>query len=452
MTDIISSSIVVLLGLLVVFVATLGAPRVERSYVLGALVVHFVFSITMYIVMERIFIISDVHGYVDESLPLRLLLNANPGRWLLEVGRALIGLPNELPSGGGPSGNMVNFTAVGLWATGSVWGMFLLCTCLSFFGKWALYAGLRDELRWQDTRPLLLAALLIPSCVYWTSGLVKEAFAISGLGFLFRGFQRLMQRPAIGAVLLLLMGAILVAGFKPYFLFAFVVAAGMWLLLAKVKRAPEFAPIIVSAGLVLGVGGVALLGSYFKDYSVGNLGRSIATQQSYVQQTTGGSDYSIGDPNERSLAGQLAFAPLALGTSLARPFPFEVHNATAAVASVEVFALLILLLRAARKLGLRRSLRTFVGSPMVMFAAVFVLVGGTGVGLATTNFGTLSRYRTPLLPFYAVVIVVLRESAKEKRATAIRPSVPQALIGQRALAGRRLQVQRSSVRNPGLPK
>jgi hypothetical protein len=48
-----------------------------------------------------------------------------------------------------------------------------------------------------------------------------------------------------------------------------------------------------------------------------------------------------------------------------------------------------------------------LANPLLVFAFMFVLGLGVAVGLTSTNLGTLSRYRVPLVPFFASLLVVL---------------------------------------------
>jgi hypothetical protein len=41
-----------------------------------------------------------------------------------------------------------------------------------------------------------------------------------------------------------------------------------------------------------------------------------------------------------------------------------------------------------------------------------VLLFGMAVGLTTTNLGTLSRYRMPLVPFFAALLVLFMDADK----------------------------------------
>ncbi|HRA12632.1 MAG TPA: hypothetical protein PKX31_13225, partial [Chitinophagaceae bacterium] len=41
------------------------------------------------------------------------------------------------------------------------------------------------------------------------------------------------------------------------------------------------------------------------------------------------------------------------------------------------------------------------------FCLVFTLIFAFAVGISSYNFGTLSRYKIPCLPFYAVALIVI---------------------------------------------
>jgi hypothetical protein len=73
-------------------------------------------------------------------------------------------------------------------------------------------------------------------------------------------------------------------------------------------------------------------------------------------------------------------------------------------------------------------------NPALMFCLAFVLVLALGTGMSTANLGTLSRYRAPMMPFFLLMLLVLREPEKsETKAAAPNPSRP-LLSGARASA------------------
>ena len=119
-----------------------------------------------------------------------------------------------------------------------------------------------------------------------------------------------------------------------------------------------------------------------------------------------------------SLMGQLAYAPAALLFALFRPTLFEVRNLLILANSVETTLLTLLFLRLILTRNVGDVRRQMTEDPFLVFCVVFVVAFGTAVGLASTNVGTLSRYRAPLLPFFvALLLVLLRPIGRRSQAS-----------------------------------
>jgi hypothetical protein len=115
----------------------------------------------------------------------------------------------------------------------------------------------------------------------------------------------------------------------------------------------------------------------------------------------------MGDGSARTIAGQMAFAPLALVSSLYRPFLFEASSLQVAINALETAVLLALTLRAFAVNGVAGTFGRIWQSPLLAHCLIFAAIFGTAVGLGTTNLGTLSRYRMPLVPFFAFALLSL---------------------------------------------
>lgn len=107
-----------------------------------------------------------------------------------------------------------------------------------------------------------------------------------------------------------------------------------------------------------------------------------------------------------TLVGRLAYAPAALLTSLFRPFLFEAHNLPSLANALETTVLTLLFARILFTRSLGKVRRQIADNPFLVFCIVFVIAFGIAVGLASSNLGTLSRYRSPLMPFFVVLLVV----------------------------------------------
>jgi len=304
----------------------------------------------------------------------------------------------------------------------SLYAVSLLVGMGSFFGKVLLFMGIRRRFSVGQQPYVLGAILFVPSAVFWTGGIIKESVVLFGLGLAIWGGAELVRRSSIPAGAAALAGLMIVGLVKSYILLTAVVAYGVYLYWqGAVRRGViEIKPVRLVLGGVVAIGGIIAVGSMFPRMSIANL----AQEMSHLQDVgnRGGSGYSIGAGADASLAQQLFFAPLALVTSLYRPFLFEVRNPQMLVSALETTAGLVLSLRAFQRYGLAGLKEVFVRRPFLMFCLVFAVLTGVGVGLASANLGTLARYRAPLVPFFAILLAVTNAPSAVRRPS--RVAVP----------------------------
>lgn len=385
----------------------------EFQLVLASLVAHVVATFV------QIWMVLEVYGYGD------MLMYRTFGRELsAALQRDLLGvLPGVLkilfhqentigvfvPADGSATGSMVALTGLMQFLLGnSFYAVSVAFAMASFFGKLAMYEGFRIGLPHGPHRLLLLAAMLIPSCVFWSSGIIKEAVTMAGLGLLVLGAARWIVRGR-PQVLLVAAGAVIAGVVKPYILFAFALSGAVWVYgqRASVRGEVRIRPVPLIGAAVAGAVGLVVLGWLFPQYSLDAFAEEAADLQFAGTRFRGGSSFVLGDPTRRTLWGQLAFAPVAVFTALYRPAIFDVANAQMLVNAAETTLLLAVTVHAVVRhspLGVWRVLRA---RPMLMFCLAFVAVMSLAVGLTSSNLGTLSRYRMPMYPFFAAILAVL---------------------------------------------
>ncbi len=81
---------------------------------------------------------------------------------------------------------------------------------------------------------------------------------------------------------------------------------------------------------------------------------------------------------------------------------------TAIESSIFLCAVIYLLMKQ------RTRIFTTLSNPEVAFCLTFTIVFAFAVGVSTFNFGTLARYKIPLLPFFAIALFLLHFNPKEK--------------------------------------
>ena len=213
------------------------------------------------------------------------------------------------------------------------------------------------------------------------------------------------------------------------FLFPFVLAGGSWYYWARsLKRGRvRIRPIYLAVAAVLGLGGIVLLGRHFPEYALDTFNIRSAELQRLGRR--GGSSFTLTGETPTTLIGQFAYAPAALLTSLFRPFLFEVHNLPTLVNAVETTVLMVLFARIVLTRSLGKVRRQIADNPFLVFCIVFVIAFGIAVGLASSNLGTLSRYRSPLVPFFVVLLVALGRPLRARSAARGVRRGPETVLG-----------------------
>src|SRR5690606_35723972 len=187
--------------------------------------------------------------------------------------------------------------------------------------------------------------------------------------------------------------------------------AGIRQMVARVLLLP------VGVACIVGLGYMAVRQVARDDprYDLSRIAETARTTAYDIRFWTGkdaGSGYSLGEL-DGTLEGMLRLAPQAINVALYRPYFWEVNNPLMLLAAMESFVLLVItlyVLTQARMLAFRYILR-----PDVLFCLMFALIFAFAVGVSTYNFGTLSRYKIPLMPYFLVGLGLIYYYARKER-------------------------------------
>jgi hypothetical protein len=421
MTSILAWVVCPLVGLLALFWSFRRVALDERKWLGWAFAGRMAAAFALVGYHEYVFRGGDMLWYVQNGRNIAALLRIDFGRWAPEVFGLLIHAENALPVtdvlAGTPTGSMSAIAGILLFLTGdSLIGACLLVAFASHVGCTCLFRALEPELSPSERRGALIATQLLPSVVFWTSGIVKEGIVMGGLGFLALGFANAL-RGKFRTIPVGIFGAFVVALIKPYVAIAFAFAFGA---AALFTRRTRFGWPTRIAGVVLGAAGVVLLARFFPEFGVERLGETMARSQYFYSVSGGGSNLDFGTAREEDIAGaslgtQLQFLPLAIINALTRPLPFDIRNASQAFAAVEMTALIWMVGRAILRVGPRMMWSRIRESRWKMLCFGFVLAFAVPVGLATRNLGTLSRYRVPMMPAYVALVLALQPAPARRR-------------------------------------
>lgn len=415
-----------LLGIVVFVFTRRGFSAAEQRLLGGAFALHVVFAFLQVWVTHEIYVSGDMDEYWRNGVMLASLLRQDFFEFAPELLRMIfqqtMRLPIEIRGTGDSTGTMTGLTGfLMFFLSDSLYASGVLVTIAAYLGKLAIYSCFKPQFPEHLHRRVLVATLLVPSVVYWTAGIIKESFAITGMGFIIAGLMKTGRESMVRRAALVAVGCLIIGLIKPYILFPIALAAGAYVYCDRAVRSGRtivVKPIYLVIGGTIALGGVVALGRIFPQFAFDRVSEALARQQGFAETVQGGSTYAIGDSTQTSTMAQLAFAPFGLVSALFRPFIFEVRNVPMAVGSIETTVLMIMFVRAISQQSWGTIKHRVLTSPVLIFCLVFTVVFGAAVGLATTNLGSLSRYRVPLVPFFAIMLAVITARASQAVAAA----------------------------------
>jgi hypothetical protein len=250
-----------------------------------------------------------------------------------------------------------------------------------------------------DRQGWVVATMLLPSFMFWTSGGLKESILILGLGLFVSGFVLLTKRPTVGILSIIL--GLLILLLTKYFLLLCLVPSivGYYILTSIISwRSVAIKYLLV---LVATASLVALIAPI--DPRI-DFARIIAKKQHYAiaeaQYMKAGS-YSPVPVVSSSLWSITTQLPVGLWNTLLKPYPFSSHNPLILLSSIENILLLVLLLLAVG----RRPRRQQIDFNFLFFLLTAVLLYFSIIGLMTPVLGSLVRYRVVLVPFLLYILL-----------------------------------------------
>ena len=290
----------------------------------------------------------------------------------------------------------------------SFWAISIVFCYISFIGSWFLYKGFEKIFNVVDKHQLVLV-LFVPSVVFWTSGILKDTLSYSALGILFYLLVTPFKKKSL--YLLFLSLCLLLFWIKSYVVLCFILAYLFYLILLLIQK--EITP---PQKKLLGAMAVIFLGLI----TVEVLHEFKWLNHAFIRLHDFHDFHSMNSANTYSLGTiqydvihLLSKLPQAFVTAMYRPYLWEVPNVLMwemALESMVFFTMFIYVIGSIRI----KIFDTIRKKPMVFFCLSFVLFLAFVVGLSSFNFGALSRYRVPLLPFYIASLLFLITTFKNR--------------------------------------
>ena len=286
--------------------------------------------------------------------------------------------------------------------------------CLGVFMyllNWKFFQYIRTKINCSD-KTAFICIMLIPSVGFWSSALMKDSFTFTFNLVFIMYFAKIFfdRKIRISTIFGLLLSAYIIMELKVYILYAAIAGCMIWLGSGYLKRVKSVLFKFIIAPLLVGI--VALGGMYALSFISSNVGGTFSnvdsmlnqasvTQQDLKQEYYEGHSFDIGD-FDGSLGSLISMGPKAIIAGLYRPFIFESESAVMLLSGLENTILLLLTLYVFFKAGIKYTIKQILGNPFVSMCLLFSVVLALGIGISTSNFGALVRFKIPLIPFFAL--------------------------------------------------
>lgn len=271
---------------------------------------------------------------------------------------------------------------------------------------------------------LAFSTLFVPSVLFWSSGLLKDSFTYSfSLLFFVFSYKILMQYQfRIQNFIFMFLSAYIVLKLKPYILLSISIAIAAWFVIANIQQIKNkiirviIVPIFVFVGLLIGSAVIYMIsqtvGGHFADTDA-MLQKAVASYQDLKQEYYQGESFDFGD-YEPTIQGALSKAHLAFIAAVFRPFLWEARSIQVFLAALEnsVFLLIFLYLIVFGRLFI---LKKIIQTPFYLFCLFYTIVLGIIIGLSTSNFGALVRFKIPFLPFFIMMCLMLYSDLRQHK-------------------------------------
>jgi len=297
----------------------------------------------------------------------------------------------------------VLLTFANLASGNNYWISSLWFSMFSFLCAWYLVQRIAIQMPGLHMASVI-AFLFFPSVVFWSSGIIKESVAFGSLCFLTAAFISLLT------------------GRRVLWYEYIAVLVSLWLLISlKYYWAAVFLPSILTTLLIhwlvspRRIAGWGLAISWIVIFTFCCVAASFSHPNFHLEafldviRENNAAFVAISDPGnlirfprEVNTWSDVAInAPWALLSCLFRPMALEAHSLMGYVSSIENLTLLVL------TLGRLTTIRASTGVTQIFWLSLIAYTSLLCIFLAlsTPNFGTLSRYRIGMLPFFAMAIL-----------------------------------------------
>jgi hypothetical protein len=300
----------------------------------------------------------------------------------------------------------------------------ILLSYFSYLGIWKLFT-LFQRYAPEIEKKIAFAVLYFPSPLFWAGGVSKDTFTYTATAlFVYCAHELFIKKKrTTGLFIFLFVSASIIINIKPYIFLVLFPGGLLWIFYEKIaKMRNKFLsfflfPIIILSVSVLSYFVLTQLGDSMSKFSIDNaLETAAITNYDLKQDYYGGSSFNIGD-FDGTVGGMLKLFFPAMNAGMFRPYIWESRSLVLFIAGLENLFLLSFTLYILYKTKVTNTFRIIFKNPLLLFCTVFTILFAFMIGLTTSNFGALVRFKIPILPFFVTTLFIIDYLMKKKKSS-----------------------------------
>ncbi len=266
---------------------------------------------------------------------------------------------------------------------------------ISLFGPMAIYRVMINEYP-QSKVGVLIATFLIPSFIYWTSGLHKDGIIFLGLSLIIYNLYFFLKNKklSIRGIFFIILGFVLILGLRNYLIINLIPALIAWLVAERFLK--KVKPLVVFSICYFIYIAIFFTAGYLTPKL--NFPEAVVAKQQAFLKLEGSSEVKTKELTP-TLGSFIKNAPQAVSLSLLRPFPTDVKHLLSLAAAVEInFILLLFLLVLTCKSNMHIT-------PFILFSIFLSFSILMTIGYTVNFLGAIVRYRSIIFPLLITPII-----------------------------------------------
>lgn len=297
-----------------------------------------------------------------------------------------------------------------IFSMGSIYIHTIFINFISLIGLIALFKAFKPHFPSSHQRTLFYVIFLIPSVLFWGSGLLKESILFFALGLFITHFFKLTKVVRTSSLLILFIACLLILFTKLYILIALIPACLGYLIHQKVIKKKPFTSYLSSFGIIFLI---TLLFNYFFE-RLNPFILLIKKQRDFLLEMKMHNHINTIEilPFESTI-DVILYIPLAIYNTISSPHLNNSNSILTLMSAMENLIFIILLLSPV--FYFKRKQKNI---PILLFCFSFAIPLLIIIGSTTPIIGAIVRYRTPALIFIAIGIITLVDFEKIKNRSA----------------------------------